>query len=321
MAGGRSSPSPASRDIGYSGSNGTPYIDDNWQYQFTTNATWTRGATRIKFGGDIVRQALNRFETGSPSGCVHLRAADRRRSAAVPRRTSSTTSRRSCSASRHSVSKSLIPFEDNFTRSRNWQFSSVRRRTSGRCRGELTASLGVRWDRFPMGTRTTRGLERYDFDTNQMLICGEGRCPHRLRLRDGQGQLLAAARRRLARDRFARDARRLRHQLRSLSARLRPRHSRQLPVVDQADGVRAEHLPVRRAGSPTASRRWSCPTSAAASSRFRSTSPRARSIRSRSAATSTRGTSPCRRSCRWGFAGQVGLRRHAADRHQPDPRI
>jgi hypothetical protein len=28
-----------------------------------------------------------------------------------------------------------------------------------------------------MGTRTTRGLERYDFDTNTMLICGEGSVP------------------------------------------------------------------------------------------------------------------------------------------------
>ena len=38
----------------------------------------------------------------------------------------------------------------------------------------LTASLGVRWDHFPMGTRTTRGLERFDYENNQMLICGVG---------------------------------------------------------------------------------------------------------------------------------------------------
>ena len=35
----------------------------------------------------------------------------------------------------------------------------------------------MRWDYFPMGTRTTRGLERYDFDNNVMLICGEGSTP------------------------------------------------------------------------------------------------------------------------------------------------
>ena len=41
----------------------------------------------------------------------------------------------------------------------------------------LTASLGVRWDYFPMGTRTTRGLERFDYANNQMLICGVGSNP------------------------------------------------------------------------------------------------------------------------------------------------
>ena len=41
----------------------------------------------------------------------------------------------------------------------------------------LTASLGVRWDYFPMGTRASRGMERYDFNTNQMLICGFGGVP------------------------------------------------------------------------------------------------------------------------------------------------
>src|SRR4030095_9128175 len=35
----------------------------------------------------------------------------------------------------------------------------------------------LRYDKFPMGTRTTRGLERYDPDTNQMLICGVGSVP------------------------------------------------------------------------------------------------------------------------------------------------
>src|SRR5262249_37176392 len=39
--------------IGAAGSNGTPYIDDNWQYQISGNATWTKGRHVVKFGGDI----------------------------------------------------------------------------------------------------------------------------------------------------------------------------------------------------------------------------------------------------------------------------
>ncbi|MGH9163648.1 MAG: TonB-dependent receptor domain-containing protein, partial [Vicinamibacteraceae bacterium] len=70
----------------------------------------------------------------------------------------------------------LVPFENNRTRSRNWQFSLFVK-DQWQISRKLTASLGLRWDHFPMGTRTTRGLERYDFETNQMLICGVGEVP------------------------------------------------------------------------------------------------------------------------------------------------
>jgi TonB dependent receptor len=42
---------------------------------------------------------------------------------------------------------------------------------------KLTVSAGLRWDYFPLGTRESRGLERYDFTTNQMSICGVGSVP------------------------------------------------------------------------------------------------------------------------------------------------
>lgn len=161
--------------IGASGGNGTPFVDDNWQYQWTTNATWTRGRHVIKFGGDIVRQAMNRFETGSPSGTFQFAGG-------------TTTIRGGPSANAYNsaaafvlglpstASRSIIPFEDNFVRSRNWQFSTFVK-DQWQVSSKLTASLGLRWDYFPMGTRTTRGLERYDFDNNVMLICGNGPVP------------------------------------------------------------------------------------------------------------------------------------------------
>jgi hypothetical protein len=161
--------------IGAAGGNGTPFVDDNWQYQFTTNATWTRGRHTIKFGGDIVRQALNRFETGAPSGSFAFTGG-------------TTTIRGGASANQYNnyasfllglpstVSRGIIPFEDNFNRSRNWQFSTFVK-DSWQVSSKLTASLGMRWDYFPMGVRTTRGMERYDFDNNVMLICGEGSTP------------------------------------------------------------------------------------------------------------------------------------------------
>ena len=161
--------------IGAAGSNGSPYIDDNWQYQFTTNATWTHGRHTVKFGGDIVRQALNRFETGSPSGTFSFAGGPTTiRGGASPNQFNNYAAFLLGLPS--TVSRSIIPFENGFTRSRNWQFSTFIK-DQWQVSSKVTASIGLRWDYFPMGVRTTRGLERYDFDTNQMLICGAGSVP------------------------------------------------------------------------------------------------------------------------------------------------
>ena len=46
----------------------------------------------------------------------------------------------------------------------------------------LTVTVGVRWEFYPMPTRAHRGLEVYDPDTNKMLIGGIGSVP------DGRGR-------------------------------------------------------------------------------------------------------------------------------------
>lgn len=43
---------------------------------------------------------------------------------------------------------------------------------------KLTVQLGVRWEYYPMPTRQgSRGLERYDFAKNEMMLCGVGNIP------------------------------------------------------------------------------------------------------------------------------------------------
>ena len=41
----------------------------------------------------------------------------------------------------------------------------------------MTVSYGTRWEYFPVPTRADRGLERYNVDTNQMMIGGVGSVP------------------------------------------------------------------------------------------------------------------------------------------------
>jgi hypothetical protein len=161
--------------VGYAGSAGSPYIDDNWQYQYSANASWTKGAHIFRFGGDIARQALNRFETGSGSGFFTFGGGPTAISGgAAPGLYNNFAS--FLLGLPTQIQKSEIPFEDNQTRSRNWQFSLFAK-DQWQIGRTLTASLGVRWDYFPMGTRTTRGLERFDYENNQMLICGVADIP------------------------------------------------------------------------------------------------------------------------------------------------
>lgn len=161
-------------NIGYAGSNHSNYIDDNWQIQYTANATWTKGTHTVKFGGDIVRQAMNRHELGNGTGSFSFAGGP----TLIPGVASTQfhTFATFLLGLPTGVSKSEIPFENGFTRSRNWQFSFFVKDQWQPTRN-LTASLGVRYDRFPMGTRTTRGMERYDVNTNTMLICGVGSVP------------------------------------------------------------------------------------------------------------------------------------------------
>ncbi len=163
--------------IGNPGSGGAagPYVDENWQVQYTANASWTKGTHSFRFGGDIVRQAMNRFETGASAGSFTFGGGPSQLSggAAANQFHSFATFLLGLPTS---VSKTFIPFDDNRTATRNWQYS-LYFKDQWQATRKLTASLGLRWDRFPMGTRKSRGLERYDFNNNRMLICGAGSVP------------------------------------------------------------------------------------------------------------------------------------------------
>ena len=161
--------------IGYAGSENSPYVDDNWQHQYSANATWVKGNHTVRFGGDIVRQALNRFEAGNGSGTFAFAGGPTTISGGPSPNVFNTVANFVLGLPT-SISTTRIPFENNQTRSRNWQFSTFVK-DQWQMNRALTASLGVRWDHFPMGTRTTRGMERFDYENNQMLICGVGTVP------------------------------------------------------------------------------------------------------------------------------------------------
>ena len=109
-------------NIGYAGSSHSPYIDDNWQVQYTANATWTKGAHTLKFGGDIVRQAMDRHELGDGSGSFTFGGGPTQIQGG-PAGNQFNTIAAFLLGLPTGISKSVIPFENDYTRSRNWQFS------------------------------------------------------------------------------------------------------------------------------------------------------------------------------------------------------
>jgi hypothetical protein len=158
-------------DVGTPGGSSTLRYRDS-QFEYTANASWVKAAHNVRFGVDISRYSLNHYEATSAMGVFGFSGTQ-------------TTSKGLTTANPYnsvgqlllgqtsSVVSELLPFDNNQLTSRQKSYSFYGQDTWQVSR-RLTASLGLRWDYFPMGTRASRGMERYDFNTNQMLICGVG---------------------------------------------------------------------------------------------------------------------------------------------------
>lgn len=162
-----------------------PYYRHDPQYQYVANISWVHGTHDVRFGGDIYRQGLNQTQAewigggtfyGSQGGfdfgqettalCIDPPLCT----------TSSTTSRANSYASfllglADQASKS-VQFPDEYSIRSMLYSAYVRDRWNVTPR--FTLNYGMRWEYFPYPTRTNRGLERYDPNTNLVLICGQG---------------------------------------------------------------------------------------------------------------------------------------------------
>lgn len=161
-------------DVGTPGGSSTLRYRDR-QFEYTANASWVKANHNIRFGVDISKYSLNHYKATSAMGVFAFTGG-------------ATTLRGGPSANQYnsfaqlllgltsSVASELLPFDDNQITSRQMSYSFYGQDLWQATR-KFTLSVGLRWDYFPMGTRASRGMERYDFNTNQMLICGVGGVP------------------------------------------------------------------------------------------------------------------------------------------------
>ena len=141
-------------DVGTPGGSSTLRYQDS-QFEYTANASWIKGAHNVRFGVDISNYSLNHYEATSAMGVFAFTGGQ-------------TTLKGGPSANQFnsfaqfllgltsSVVSELLPFDSNQLTSRQKSYSFYGQ-DMWQVTRKLTASLGLRWDYFPMGNARQPG--------------------------------------------------------------------------------------------------------------------------------------------------------------------
>ena len=163
--------------LGYS--NGSPSIFHDGMLQYAANATHTRGTHEIKTGFEVLRFALNQQNVNVPGSSLGPAGG-------FMFRVDTTTLRGGPSGNAYNsmasvllglpreAGRSTLTIPSLNTRATQYSFYVGDR---WKVSSKLVVTYGLRWEYFPFNTRDDRGLERYDFATNEVLLCGVGSIP------------------------------------------------------------------------------------------------------------------------------------------------
>ncbi len=149
--------------------------DNSWTY--TANANWSHGKHDIRFGADIARQHMNHWqpELGgrSPRG-------DFRFTGGVTALRGGTSPNRF-----NAMADFLLGLPQNLGKALQYYDPMTTRewlegyyfRDRWQATSNLTLTLGLRWEYYPLMTRARSGIERYDPDDNKVYIGRFGGVP------------------------------------------------------------------------------------------------------------------------------------------------
>jgi hypothetical protein len=165
-------------------SNYTGFGVPNWMplrrveesYTHTDNLTWTKGAHELKFGFDLVRHHLNHWqpEIGNfgPRGGLGFAGGE------------TALNGGSAPNQYNAYGAFLLGLSDDAEKSleyieatgREWQFGFYAR-DRWQVSRNLTVSIGLRYELYPLMTRAGYGIERYDPANNDVYLGGRGTVP------------------------------------------------------------------------------------------------------------------------------------------------
>jgi hypothetical protein len=157
-----------------------PYYRRDPQYQYVANFNWTKGSHNVRFGVDLYRQHLNQNQAEFVGG-TFFGAQGGFNFGGGP-----TQLRGGPSGNQfNSYASFLMGLTNLYGRTyeapdeyhlRAWLYSFYAR-DRWNITPKLTLDYGLRWEYFPVPTRTDRGVESYDPETNKVLVCGVASVP------------------------------------------------------------------------------------------------------------------------------------------------
>ncbi|MCW5964734.1 MAG: TonB-dependent receptor [Bryobacterales bacterium] len=171
---------PGFQVSGYEGMGGyissSPRFRTDRQFQYSANMGWTKGRHNLRWGAELANQHMNHYQpagTFGPRGGFNFAGGiTGLNGGPAPNQFNSLGG--FLLGLPNTLGKS-IPTSD-FMRTRLWNMGFYFRDRWEVSRS-VTLNLGMRWEYYPMVERDTRGVERYDWTTNQMLIGGVGSTP------------------------------------------------------------------------------------------------------------------------------------------------
>jgi hypothetical protein len=169
-----------------------PYTRNDPQWQFVSNFNWTRRSHNFRFGFDFARQKINhlqaewngggnaepgsggfRFQQGPTSLCTAANAAGNCATTA-PQSILFNSFATFLLGYHTNAGRTLLVDPPIIFKARAYSFYV---RDQWQVNPKLTLTYGTRWEYYPLPKRDGRGIERYDFNTNTMQVCGAGNVP------------------------------------------------------------------------------------------------------------------------------------------------